>query len=81
MMFPQMIKDNGLGKVIGKAPANDPNGYGDVVHFYMPNSNLFIQISYKKFHRVNQNTTEKWIEPDYLCNSDEVFDVLYSMTK
>ena len=81
MMFPQMIKDNGLGKVIGQAPANDPNGYGDVVHFYMPNSRLFMQVSYKKFHRVNQNTTEKWVEPDFPCEYDEVFDVLYSMTK
>ena len=80
MMFPQMIKDNGLGKVIGKAPANDPNGYGDVVHFYMPNSNLFMQVSYKKFHRVNQVTTEKWVEPDYLCDSDKVLEVLYNHT-
>ena len=81
MMFPQMIKDNGLGKVIGQAPGNDPNGYGDVVHFYMPNSNLFMQISYKHFHRVNQDTTDKWIEPDFPCESKDVFEVLYSMTK
>ena len=80
MMFPQMIKDNGLGKVIGQAPGNDPNGYGDVVHFYMPNSNLFMQVSYKKFHRVNQATTEKWVEPDYLCDSDKVLEVLYDHT-
>ena len=81
MMFPQMIKDNGLGKVIGQAPGNDPNGYGDVVHFYMPNSNLFMQISFKHFHRVNQDTTDKWIEPDFPCESKDVFEVLYSMTK
>ena len=79
MMFPQMIKDNGLGKVIGQAPANNPNGYGDVVRFYMPNSRIYMQVSYKKFHRVNQKTTEKYIEPDYPCDSDEVFDVLYSL--
>ncbi len=24
-----------IGKVIGETPANDPNGYGDVVRFYM----------------------------------------------
>ena len=81
MMFPQMIKDNGLGKVIGQAPANNPNGYGDVVHFNMPNSRIFMQVSFKKFHRVNQNTTEKYVEPDYPCASDEVFEVLYGMTK
>ena len=81
MMYPQIIKDNGLGKVIGQAPGNDPNGYGDVVHFFMPTSRLFMQVSYKKFHRVNQNTTEKWIEPDFPCESKDVFEVLYSMTK
>lgn len=80
MMFPQMIKDNGLGKVIGQAPANNPNGYGDVVNFYMPVSNIFMQISYKNFHRVNQNTTEKYVEPDYPCASDDVFEVLYEHT-
>ncbi len=77
MMFPQMIKDNGLGKVIGQAPANNPNGYGDVVHFNMPNSNIFMQISYKKFHRVNQNTSEKYVEPDYPCESEEAIEELY----
>ena len=81
MMFPQMIKDNGLGKVIGQAPANNPNGYGDVVHFYMPNSRLFMQVSYKKFHRVNQATTEKYVEPDYPCESKDVMEVLYQHTK
>ncbi|MBO4533152.1 MAG: hypothetical protein J5726_05580 [Treponema sp.] len=80
MMFPQMIKDNGLGKVIGQAPANNPNGYGDVVNFYLPVSNIFMQVSFKKFHRVNQNTTEKYVEPDYPCASDDVFEVLYDHT-
>ena len=80
MMFPQMIKDNGLGKVIGQAPANNPNGYGDVVNFYLPVSNIFMQVSYKKFHRVNQNTKEILVEPDYPCESKDVFNVLYEHT-
>ena len=81
MMFPQMIKDNGLGKVIGQAPANNPNGYGDVVHFNMPNSRIFMQISYKKFHRVNQDTAEKYVEPDYPCESDEAMEELYKLCR
>ena len=55
MMFVQFIKDNGIGTVIGEAPGNDPNGYGEVVHFDVPNSHLFVQISRKKFKRINQN--------------------------
>ena len=81
MMFPQMIKDNGLGKVIGQAPANNPNGYGDVVHFNMPNSRIFMQLSYKKFHRVNQNTSEKYVEPDYPCKSEDAMEELYKLCR
>ena len=41
-----------IGKVIGETPANDPNGYSDVVCFYMPNSRIFIQILHKKFVQI-----------------------------
>ena len=79
MMFPQYVKDNGIGKIIGETPANDPNGYGDVVNFSLPNSKIFMQISYKKFLRINQDTTEKYVEPDYPCNADEVMEKLYEL--
>ena len=77
MMFPQYVKDNGIGKIIGETPANDPNGYGDVVNFSLPNSKIFMQISFKKFLRINQNTTEKYVEPDYPCKAEDVFEELY----
>ena len=81
MMFPQYVKDNGIGKVIGETPANDPNGYGDVVRFYMPNSRIFMQISSKKFVRIDEETSEKYVEPDYPCDSDDVLEELYKHTK
>ncbi len=79
MMFPQYVKDNHIGKVIGETPANDPNGYGDVVNFFTPNSRIFMQISYKKFVRIDEDTSEKYIEPDYLCDSEDVMEKLYSL--
>jgi len=77
MIFPQMIKDNGLGKIIGESPANDPNGYGEVVHHRLPESNIFMMISSKHFLRVNQNTSEKYVEPDYPCESKKAIEELY----
>ena len=79
MMFPQYVKDNGIGKVIGETPANNPNGYGDIITFNLPCSKIFMQISFKQFHRINQNTSEKYVEPDYPCDSNNVFEVLYDL--
>ena len=81
MMFPQYVKDNHIGKVIGETPANDPNGYGDVVHFYTPNARIFMQISHKKFVRIDEETSEKYVEPDYKCDSQDVMDVLYEVCR
>lgn len=76
MMFAQYVKDNNVGKIIGEAPGNNPNGYGEVVHFDLPKSHIFVQISRKKFTRVNQNTEEIYVEPDYPCDSEKALEVL-----
>lgn len=76
MQFAQYVKDNNVGKLIGEAPGNNPNGYGEVVHFDLPNSHLFVQISRKQFKRVNQNTDEIYVEPDYPCSSNDALKVL-----
>ncbi|MBQ4236980.1 MAG: hypothetical protein II716_09105, partial [Treponema sp.] len=81
MMFPQFVKDNGIGKVIGETPANNPNGYGDTVVYYLPKSRIFMQISFKKFGRVNQNTSEKFVEPDFPCKADEALELLYDIVE
>lgn len=79
MMFAQFVKDNNVGKLIGEAPGNNPNGYGEVVHFDIPNSHIFVQISRKRFTRINQNTEEIYVEPDYPCNPSKAKDVLYDL--
>lgn len=79
MMFVQFIKDNGVGKVIGEAPGNDPNGFGEVVHFDVPNSHLFVQISRKKFKRINQDTDEVYVEPDIPCAPADAVEVLENL--
>lgn len=76
MMFAQYVKDNGVGTIIGQAPGNDPNGYGEVVRFDLPESHLFVQISRKQFTRINQNTDEVYVEPDIPCEPDKALEVL-----
>lgn len=47
-----------------------------VVHFTMPNSRLFMQVSSKKWMRVDQNTNEKYIVPDIVCPANQAYDKL-----
>lgn len=77
MIFAQYITDNNLGTIIGEAPGNTPNGYGEVAGFKLPNSQMYMQISTKEFFRADQNNTERLVEPDIPCSSDKAMDVLY----
>ena len=77
MMFPQYVKDNGIGKIIGVTPANDPSGYGDTVRNYLPNSHIKTFISKTDFTRVDQDSPDRYVEPDYPCKSGEVMEELY----
>lgn len=75
MLFAEFVKDNGLGTIIGEAPGNDPNGYGEISVFRLPNSGAIVQISTKHFRRVdNKNGL---IEPDIPCEEWEALDYFY----
>lgn len=81
MLFPQYIKDNGLGSIIGEAPGNDPNGYGEIAMLKLPYSQLYMQISTKRFFRIDQSTDEFLIEPNIPCDSEMAVDVFYETIK
>lgn len=72
--FAMVIKDNGIGKIVGEASGNNPNSYGDSVHYLLPNSNILLSISYKKWYRIDYK--EGFIEPDIPCESGEALKVL-----
>lgn len=75
MLFAQFVKDNGLGRIIGEPAANNPNGYGDISIFRLPNSGATIQISTKRFSRIDNK--EGLIEPDIPCKADQALDHFY----
>ncbi|MBD5099769.1 MAG: hypothetical protein HDT29_00465 [Clostridiales bacterium] len=77
--FAMLIQDNRLGKVVGEPPANAVNGYGEVTYFFLPNTGLFVQISTKKWYRIDSTNTDEYVMPDYPCNSNDCFDKLYEV--
>ena len=81
MDFAMYIKDNNLGTIIGEASSNDPNSYGMITKFKLPNSGIYMQISTKKWYRINETTEEQFIEPDIYCNSKDAIFKLYEIIK
>lgn len=81
MNFAMYIKDNNIGKVIGETSSNNPNSYGDITSYLLPNSKIYLQVSYKRWHRISTVKNEEFVEPDIRCDSDDVIDVLYENIK
>ncbi|MBP3324942.1 MAG: hypothetical protein J6L77_00805 [Coprococcus sp.] len=79
MDFAMYIGDNGIGTIIGEASGNDPNSYGQIACFKLPNSELLMQISTKKWYRIDTETTDRFIEPDIKCDSKDAKDELYKV--
>lgn len=77
MFFAQMVQDNKLGTLIGQAPGNAADGYGDIAAFKLPNSQLYMQISTKQWYRADRSNKSSLVEPDVSCASDEVLSQLY----
>lgn len=66
-----------FGTLIGEAPANSPNGYGNIATFKLPNSKILMQISTMKFKRADSSNKDELVEPDIACDSEDAMDVLY----
>lgn len=77
MDFALIIQDNGLGDVVGIAPGNAVNSYGDVAVFSLPNSGLLMQISTKKWYRIDETNTDDYVVPDF--PGEDAIAVLYSV--
>ncbi len=74
MLFAQYVTDNELGTLIGEAPGNNPNGYGDIVTLQLPNSSLLFCVSTKRFTRADPSNGDV-VSPDIYCDGDLAFEV------
>lgn len=79
MDFAMLLTDNKLGTIIGEASGNRPNSYGDISPFKLPESGLLMQVSTKKWYRVDTECPDELIEPDIKCDSSEALEVLKIM--
>lgn len=81
MDFAMLVKDNGIGKVIGEASGNLPDGYGDCLYFQMPKSKLTMSISFKKWYRIDRSQKGLPISPDYEVSSSDAIEKVYELIK
>lgn len=76
MDFAMLISDNKLGKIIGEHSGNKARSYGDISIFKLRNSGLVMQVSTKKWYRVDEAIKDEFIEPDIECSSEQALLVL-----
>lgn len=81
MMFAEYTKDNGIGKIVGVAPGNDPSGYGDIAIFMTPNAHIYFSVSIKDFTRVDNSKVGELVMPDIPCESADALDKVYEIVK
>ncbi len=63
--FAVIVKDNGLGTLLGEPTGNAPSSYGDSPTFQLPNIGFSFSVSHKKWVRPNpDNDPEDALYPD-----------------
>lgn len=62
--FATVLSDNHLATIVGEPPGSAPTGAGDIVVFQLPNSGLFMQVSYKEFVRPDPTRARSTLEVD-----------------
>ncbi len=81
MEFAEYIEDNRLGTIIGEPAGNNPSTYGEITTAQLPNSKLCMQISTRKWYRINAEKEGELIQPDIPCDASKVYKYLYEVLK
>lgn len=63
--FAELLADNEIAIHVGEAPNALPDSYGDLLCFRLPNSGLQLNVSHKRFYRIDQTQSGQPLEPDY----------------
>ncbi len=59
-----MVQDGVLGIIIGTPSSNAPTSYGNCLLYTLPNNNIDVSISYKRFIRADKNANQNTLVPD-----------------
>uniref|UniRef100_UPI0040561671 S41 family peptidase n=1 Tax=Acetatifactor sp. TaxID=1872090 RepID=UPI0040561671 len=81
MDFAMLIADNDLGAIVGEPSGNLPDSYGDVLSFQLPNSQLVMGISHKRWYRIDQSKSGQPIMPDYEVPAEEALEKVYELIR
>ena len=65
-MLAVWTQDGKLGTVVGYPSANAPSSYGDIIYYTLPETDISVTISHKKFLRPDANANQTTLEPDVL---------------
>lgn len=79
MDFAMLISDNDMGTLVGEPSGNLPDAYGDCLYFQMPNSQLLMSVSHKKWSRIDQSKYGEPIVPDYEVPAEEALEKVYEV--
>lgn len=82
--FPVLIKDNNLGTIVGRSPANRTAKQTSFTRFKLPNTSIVISLSTLYLVRPNQTNTNEILQPDYhvpveLSRKDYTFDYVLKL--
>lgn len=58
------VQDGKLGTVIGRASANAPSSYGDILMYQLNNTGMFGTVSHIQWQRPDQGADQKTLVPD-----------------
>jgi hypothetical protein len=79
MDFAMLIGDNDLGMLVGEPSGNLPDSYGDILVFQMPNSDLVVRISHKKWYRIDEEKAQEALMPDVIVPAEDALDKALEM--
>lgn len=65
-----MVQDGKLGIIIGTPSSNAPTCYGDILSYTLPNNNIDVSISFKRFSRPDKNANQNTLVPDLVTGFD-----------
>ena len=68
--FAAVIKDNGIGTIVGRPTGGLATSYGDSYPFSLPNTHLECGVSHKLFVRPSGDETPKPLEPNFAFEAD-----------
>jgi hypothetical protein len=81
MDFAMLIGDNRLGMLVGSTSGNRPDGYGDSLHFQLPNSGLTFSVSFKRWYRMDQSKSGQPLTPDVVVAPNEALEKVYELIR